>query len=221
MHDHVNFLDLKTQGEVMFLSVDRDNVHMIYRDHIDSAEYYFLLSKDFVIEAAVELEIPELVGSLQGAFWFDITYSPDRSPRFAGETTVNGKFYSFKFDRQGHVWPIENVLSMKPKVSDKCQALLPKDFVVEHMTSYKGHTFLVGLDQRYHEQTFVHVKTTDEGNLCISRLYYLKHGFGDLKVNTIALDVQEKRVYLGGEILFFDEDDYVCSEFFIDNFSFH
>jgi hypothetical protein len=93
---------------------------------------------------------------------------------------------------------------------------------IENVVLTKTSIFMTGFDTKYREQVYARINGIDTGCPCVAQLYHLRYGCSDadLKIKTITLDKEERRVYTGGSIRHFKEETHTHSTPYLESFLF-
>lgn len=204
MEDYKSFLDLDNKGSVLFIFSDRNNIFAIYEDMEDNCFFLFMMDKNFTIEATSEIKLPEeLKGKhIDWTGWFRPFQTPTKSYYFNGICNVDGVSYKFKID-DASVMTLVGVESYRQDSSFNQLSCL-EGIKIESHARKANILYVVGFDSKYKEQVYCVVDT--DKDVCVKR-YHLRSDEGDLKVNTVNVDTNERRVYLCGEVSRYNETD--------------
>lgn len=203
MQDHVSFLQLDNNGSILGLFSDRDNIIVYYEDIQDSRYYVFTLDKFYTVEAVSEIMLPGEIDKSSFSFvsWFSPTQITNSGYQHKGICKIRDEEVRFTID---------DFCILKVSKEPIKKKLLSKSFgcianiQVEVFAQRGDELHVCGFDLDKNEQVYCKVDTVND--VCKKR-YQLSSDMGDVKVNAIDVDARESRVYLGGEIARYDNDD--------------
>lgn len=214
MEDNMSFLALDNSGEILYIYCDKNNIHLVYLDQEENVLYRFALDKFYTIDLVSEVKGDISKYDFTDSVWYLPSQSNDGTYIFKGlvKNKTTNIFEFFKIDDFDSVTFTES----KYEPEERTQHIYIKDVDVEHFVKKGNRTYIVGLNKKYNEQTFIILDNDTNETL---RKYYLTSSKGDLTCNSVSVDVKEKRVYVGGAIRQFDENDtFVKSSPYLDSF---
>lgn len=209
------FTNKPREGSILFLHSDSGRIYIFgTNDKGVLCKYTLSKSHEIVEEKDVELQVP--IQSLSFRSWYRPSLIGSSLYEFTGCVFTGGKHYKFTINKDNNL-VIGDELTISP--SYKLGAVKALEGVtIEHHVQRNNTLYVAGVDDTYKEQMFLEVLL---GKDVAVRKYNLRSDLGDLKVNTINIDSQLNRVYLGGEIEVYDgEDTYVKSYSYLESFNF-
>ena len=207
MRDHVSFLGTKNDGSILGLFSDRYHIYVFYEDYEDKTYYWFMLDKTYMIESVSEISFPPDIDKEQFSFirWITPTQTNQHTYLYKGFCLVDGIECRFTIDELCHLTVTE---------SPHKEKLLPGTYncltniQVDTFTQSGNDIYLSGWDNQFNEQVYCKVDAAND--VCVKR-YHLSSDDGDVTVKTIAIDTYEQRVYLGGSVIRYDDNDQFVS----------
>lgn len=190
-----SFSQLQNRGSVLFIYSSKRDVFLIYHDQEANTIWKITCDKQLIITAAQELRVPELFTRYNDLHWHKPTLQ-DNQLLYSGMVVTEGNTYTFRISEYG-------VLTMKREDSAlKVFGLMPIDSLskinVEFHIQKSNRLYAVGYRKDSEQQVFVIIDIIQDK---ILREYVLLSGVGEVMVNTINLDQNDSRVYVGGVII--------------------
>lgn len=224
--ENKSFLKIQNNGVVLFTHADKFKLYIIYNDVADNKFYHFTLDKYFIIEAVAELNVGDVFPLHTYVHWYQPKLSENGSYFYKGIIHVDNEFRNFEINDNGvmHVGECPENINGEygDGKHDKITKYLGIDTDVlptvrfENMSTKGDKIYLLGLDTKYNEQVFIAYDRT-QGN--IVRKYHLNSGLGDIRALTVNADPSDDRVYVGGAIdVYDDEDNFLYSTPYVETF---
>lgn len=198
---------LKEPGtSLVYVSASAGEIHLIATTK-DNALMYITLDKNkrnvlgscSVDLSALNHEHIEFIS------WHKPTFRSNGGYEFHGVCKVGARTATFRLNKKAIT--IGRDITLSPTYSLAVMNCL-KDIKVETHLQRGNTIYAAGLDTRYNEQVFLEVDMVTDTAV---RRYNLRSDLGDLKVNSLALDVEARKVFLVGDISKYDNLDRLVS----------
>lgn len=210
---------LKNQGSILFVHSCFRDIYCIYKDIEDNGKLYLLnLDKlgNIVDSSPIVSEID--YNTVSNVRWYRHRLDPDNGNKFIYSGHLkqeNGNYFRFEVKDLTLTLGEEFILNETFKLG-KLKSL---EGVEVDIHTQKGNIlFVCGLDTKYNEQVFLEICLRDDK---AKRRYNLRSDEGDLTVRALAVDKDDRRVYIGGDIAKYDggTDVLISTKLYFDSFS--
>lgn len=197
------------QSSIVHIHSDTKLLELFYKDFNTGSLRHTTISKDFTVVKDLKVAIPVPLETFEFHCWYRPTPHPKASRfDYTGSCIVNDKHHHFEIKVDPGV-TLTVGKEFTPAQSPKLSAIKSLEGItVERHVQRSNKLYVTGVDNKYHEQVFLEICIASDKAL---RRYHLRSDCGDLRVNTINIDSQINRIYLGGDIAKYSDKDLLVS----------
>jgi hypothetical protein len=203
----IKLFDLEFNGEFIFVYSDKFNIFFFFLDKEDNKLYKITTDKYFMVEYIDEVDTPTDFHLYTNIKFFKPFNVHNTQYSFIGIVMFDNISHKFKIEDDNKlIFTEETKYHSNEGILGTLSCLSTVD--IFNYIQKKNKVYLIGYDEKYEDYIYAIVNIEDNK---FEKIYSITSDYGDIIPLSINTDTDERKVYIVGKIVTYDDNDTVVS----------